>query len=886
MAGVALAGSRWVASPIVNKLLADASTYLGVDMARKLHELETTVLPQLDLLIETAEKSPHGDKLKAWLHQLKEAFYEAEDLLDEHEYNLVKRKVKSGEEPAREADAPTIKTSIMKPLRAATSRARNLLPENRKLIRKLSELKATLAKAEDFRTSAAAIAIVPPATSLNPPKILRLAIVAHGGAGKSTLAQLVYNDKRTQEYFDARMWVCISGKLDGVRDTLQKLERFLLVLDDVWFEGYSNEREWDLLLEPLVSQKEGSKVLITSRRDTFPAALCCEEVVRLEDLKDAEFWALFKHHAFSGAEIGDQQLQVQLQVIGEKIAKRLGQSPLAAKVVGSHVTGKEEALEAALHQKRHLEDLQLIWTEENSSQADDIQHLEIREVLYTLKELKAQIKGYKSSLYPSWLLDCSYFESLGYFKLVNCPGLEGLPHDTKILRHCHYLKLDNVPNLKALPSLPAGLKELSISHCPLLMFITNDELQQHGQRENLMRIDHLASQLALLWEVDSGSDIRSVLSKEHSSLKQLMTLMDDDVSEHIQTIKSSVEKGGDKVLAKENVINAWLCCHEQRIGLIYGRHIGLLLIPPSGLSRLHLSSCSITDGALASCLGGLTSVRHLSLKQIMNLTALPSLEGLRAAASISSLHLSSCPSLELARGAEYMPFFFRKLVVCPFDKYNCFLAADSLSVSLPHLEYLHIYFCRSSASLSIIHLTSLKSLSICGIQDLCFLEGLSSLQLLEVSLRDVPKLTAECISHFRVQRALLISSSVLLSHMLSSEGFTVPDLTLECWKEPSFSFEESAKFSSVEELSLVGCEMKFLPRNLKCLSSLKRLRIGCCANIYPLPDLPCSLQHIEIYGCELLKESCRAPDGESWPKISPYPLEANLLNVLQTRNQR
>jgi hypothetical protein len=44
------------------------------------------------------------------------------------------------------------------------------------------------------------------------------------------------------------------------------------------------------------------------------------------------FFALFKHHAFSGAEIGDQQLKVQLQEIGEKIAKRLGQSPLAEKL--------------------------------------------------------------------------------------------------------------------------------------------------------------------------------------------------------------------------------------------------------------------------------------------------------------------------------------------------------------------------------------------------------------------------------------------------------------------------------------------------------------------------------------------------------------------------
>jgi len=197
------------------------------------------------------------------------------------------------------------------------------------------------------------------------------------------------------------------------------------------------------------------------------------------------------------------------------------------------------------------------------------------------------------------------------------------------------------------------------------------------------------------------------------------------------------------------------------------------------------------------------------------------------------------------------------------------LAADTFINGLPHLKDLYISNCRSFASLSIGHLTSLESLSILGIQDLCFLEGLPSLQFLEVYLRDVPKLTAECISEFRVQRALSIGSSVLLSHMLSSKNFTVPaDLTLESWKEQSFSFEESAKFSSVEELSLDECEMKSLPRNLNCLSSLKRLYIERCPNISSLPDLPCSIQHIEICKCELLTESCRAPDGESWPKIA------------------
>ncbi|EEC79076.1 hypothetical protein OsI_19664 [Oryza sativa Indica Group] len=65
------------------------------------------------------------------------------------------------------------------------------------------------------------------------------------------------------------------------------------------------------------------------------------------------------------------------------------------------------------------------------------------------------------------------------------------------------------------------------------------------------------------------------------------------------------------------------------------------------------------------------------------------------------------------------------------------------------------------------------------------------------------------------------------------------------------------------------------PRNLPPLSrptdlpsSLQRISIVDCPNISSLPDLPSSLQHIYIRDCPLLKESCRVPDGESWPKIA------------------
>nr|CAB3478506.1 unnamed protein product [Digitaria exilis] len=252
MADMALAGLRWAASPIINKLLADASTYLGVDMARELQELEATVLPQFNLVIEAAEKSPHRDKLKAWLGLLKEAFYNAEDLLDEHKYYILKRKVKSGDDSLVEDDASSsIKSTILKPFGATASRARNLLPENKRLIRKINELKDILVKAKDFRDllgspagnsyavgPAVTMAIVPPTTSLQPPMVFGrdmdrdriidfltkctatgasysgVAIIGHGGAGKSTLAQYVYNDDRVKDHFNFRMWVCISRKLD------------------------------------------------------------------------------------------------------------------------------------------------------------------------------------------------------------------------------------------------------------------------------------------------------------------------------------------------------------------------------------------------------------------------------------------------------------------------------------------------------------------------------------------------------------------------------------------------------------------------------------------------------------------------------------------------
>lgn len=141
MAEVAvLAGSGWVVSPIMRKIINDAKTYLGKDMAQELDDLETTVIPQFRFVIKAAERSPRQMELERWLWKLKAAFYDAEDLLDMHEYKLLQRK----------ATGNISMSSTSNSRLALASAASNLLPANRRLLRKLTELKNILVEAKNF----------------------------------------------------------------------------------------------------------------------------------------------------------------------------------------------------------------------------------------------------------------------------------------------------------------------------------------------------------------------------------------------------------------------------------------------------------------------------------------------------------------------------------------------------------------------------------------------------------------------------------------------------------------------------------------------------------------------------------------------------------------
>ncbi|GLT39644.1 hypothetical protein SLA2020_138250 [Shorea laevis] len=186
-------------------------------------------------------------------------------------------------------------------------------------------------------------------------------VVGMGGVGKTTLAQLVYNDEEIENLFELRVWVCVSEDFDVVRVTkilLQSVakegchskvdlnslqlrlreelsgKKFLIVLDDVWNENYET---WDVLRRPFLAGAAGSKVLVTTRSERAASIMTTCGVYHLQALSDYACLSLFARHALRASNFDGH---ASLKGIGKEIVKKCKGLPLAAKTLGGLLRGK------------------------------------------------------------------------------------------------------------------------------------------------------------------------------------------------------------------------------------------------------------------------------------------------------------------------------------------------------------------------------------------------------------------------------------------------------------------------------------------------------------------------------------------------------------------
>ncbi|XP_065617732.1 putative disease resistance protein RGA3 [Quercus suber] len=182
-----------------------------------------------------------------------------------------------------------------------------------------------------------------------------LPIVGIGGLGKTTLAQLVFNEEKMQKHFDKKLWVFVSNDFDEkiivekilesakgkkpenlqmntlINDLQKEIDgkRYLLVLDDVWSD---DSQKWDSLKRLLLSGERGSKILVTTREEKVAKISKTIEPYFLRGLNEEESWSLFKQKAF---EKGQEPENLRITEIGMEIVRKCKGIPPAIMTIGS-----------------------------------------------------------------------------------------------------------------------------------------------------------------------------------------------------------------------------------------------------------------------------------------------------------------------------------------------------------------------------------------------------------------------------------------------------------------------------------------------------------------------------------------------------------------------
>uniref|UniRef100_A0A0E0JJL4 Uncharacterized protein n=1 Tax=Oryza punctata TaxID=4537 RepID=A0A0E0JJL4_ORYPU len=386
-----------MASGLVSSLVSSASSLLEILRSplsdlypRSGHPTASADLQRLKRLLsriqatldDAEEQGLQDNYVKLWLKELKDLACDAKDVLDDYRYELLQSQVQE-----RQADYPRKRKhldkdeeddgSINERINDITNRFEEI-SRDRVALQLRAEDGQKIAGRGDWLKSQPTSHLLDESLVFGridekenvvqsvlsqsmKPGIVVLPIVGMGGIGKTTVAQMVYNDVRVRKHFEQSGWIHVSPTFDVLRLTtaiaesltkkncsfkqlslvhevlLSKLvgKKLFFVLDDVWNEC---ESSWHDLIHPL-SYAQTVTILVTTRSKEVARLVETVKPFYLGAIHNDDCWLLFQHYAFGKQCVNKKSSLVQ---IGKKILHKCGGLPLAVKSVGCLLRSKTD----------------------------------------------------------------------------------------------------------------------------------------------------------------------------------------------------------------------------------------------------------------------------------------------------------------------------------------------------------------------------------------------------------------------------------------------------------------------------------------------------------------------------------------------------------------
>ncbi|KDP29947.1 hypothetical protein JCGZ_18516 [Jatropha curcas] len=378
-----------MADGAVNFLLDKLTTILQQkasllrDVHEKIEEIKHELESMRSFLRDAERRKERSASVEAWVKQVREVAYEAEDIIDEFLHHIHKERLNNRFKGAVQdlVNFPrtiTARHQISSKLQKIKAKVHEVSERSKRYgFDQLDEGRTGNVFGDPWQHYGESSSFVDEDEQLlgwlteEEPRRTVISIVGMGGLGKTTLVTRVYNNQIIKRMFDCWAWISVSQTY-GIEDLLRSMikeifdktqvpipnnlgsiyyrqllqmlidhlhqKRYVIVLDDVWSIDL-----WSKIRGAFPNNKCGSRIILTTRNENVASSIGIgSRVHRLQPLQERDAWVLFCRKAFWNDP--EHKCPEELQPLAEAILKKCEGLPLAIAAVGGLVCSRSKRI--------------------------------------------------------------------------------------------------------------------------------------------------------------------------------------------------------------------------------------------------------------------------------------------------------------------------------------------------------------------------------------------------------------------------------------------------------------------------------------------------------------------------------------------------------------